>query len=228
MSLTAGRSRAFVLSWQNHNIHHLVTKCVPKRVINFSCVPDLALLLLSHVEHDPDIQHVPFFAISPIFFTSIFSTYYNEFKYFDAFARFLVPYQHKLYYFVLSLARFNLYALSYGSLVKKGVVQGKRSPFWWFEIVGIVTFWAWFGWGVLGSLKGWKEVVPYLLISHILAAPVHVQVGAPPLPLCPRTLLFELTISFVPICRSSCRTSQDRPRIWVCWSRLPIDSCARR
>lgn len=79
---------------------------------------------------------------------------------------------------MLSLARFNLYALSYGFLIKQAV-KGKRSKFWTFEVVGLVVFWAWFGWGVLGSLSGWREVVPYLLVSHILAAPVHVQVRRP-------------------------------------------------
>lgn len=118
---------------------------------------------------------MPFFAIDPVFFTSVFSTYYNHTKWFDAAAQFLVPCQHRLYYIVLGLARFNLYALSYAFLVKRGL-SGKRSAFWWFEMAGVAFFWTWFGYGVLGSLSGWREVVGYLLVSHILAAPVHVQV----------------------------------------------------
>lgn len=62
------------LSWwkDNHNIHHLVT---------------------NHPEHDPDIQHIPFFAISTKFFSSLWSTYYKRVMAFDGFSRAMIGLQ---------------------------------------------------------------------------------------------------------------------------------------
>lgn len=140
------------LSWwkDNHNIHHLVT---------------------NHPEHDPDIQHIPFFAISTKFFGSLWSTYYKRFMTFDAFSRVMIGVQHNIYYLVLSLARFNLYANSYGFLLLKM----RRNRWFWFEMAGLAFFWTWFG-ALLKHLDGWKMRVGYLLISHIVTSPVHVQV----------------------------------------------------
>ncbi|KAF7347887.1 Delta 8-sphingoloid desaturase protein [Mycena venus] len=82
----------------NHNVHHLVT---------------------NHPTHDPDIEHLPFFAISPVFFDSLWSSYYKRTLHFDRFAHFFVAIQHRLFYIVLLLARFNLYANSYPFILKK-------------------------------------------------------------------------------------------------------------
>jgi delta8-fatty-acid desaturase len=76
---------------RNHNVHHIVT---------------------NSPEHDPDIEHMPFFAISHRFFTSLRSTYYDRNMTFNAAARFLIKYQHYLYYPVLLMGRFNLYVQS--------------------------------------------------------------------------------------------------------------------
>ncbi|OBZ79252.1 Delta(8)-fatty-acid desaturase [Grifola frondosa] len=94
----------------NHNIHHLVT---------------------NHPSHDPDIQHLPFFAVSPVFLKSLWS----------------------------SLARFNLYANSYGFLAKTAF-QPKRFKG---DVGG-------------GGRRTWSNILVYLLLSHIAASPVHVQI----------------------------------------------------
>ncbi|KAL7420302.1 hypothetical protein Q5752_005271 [Cryptotrichosporon argae] len=141
------------LSWwcDNHDVHHLVT---------------------NHPEHDPDIQHIPFFAITKDFFGSLWSTYYKRVMPFDAFARAMIPLQHKLYYVVLSLARFNLYALSYGFLFGP---KAKHDAFWAFELVGVAVYWAYFG-ALLHAQQGWAMKLGYLLVSHVCASPVHVQI----------------------------------------------------
>ncbi|KAJ9113788.1 hypothetical protein QFC20_001815 [Naganishia adeliensis] len=132
------------LSWwkDNHNIHHLVT---------------------NHPEHDPDIQHIPFFAISTKFFSSLWSTYYKRVMAFDGFSRAMIGLQHKLYYIVLSLARFNLYANSYGFLALKM----PRNRWFWFEMAGLAFFWSWFSL-LLKGLPDNKTRLMYLLIvlSH--------------------------------------------------------------
>ncbi|KAL1407169.1 hypothetical protein Q8F55_006583 [Vanrija albida] len=140
-------------SWwcDNHDIHHLVT---------------------NHPEHDPDIQHIPFFAISKDFFSSLWSTYYKRAMVFDAPSRFLLQFQHKLYYLVLSLARFNLYAMSYIYIFGP---KPKHDAFWKYEIAGMTFYWVWFG-ALLRSQSSWQMALGYLLVSHICASPVHVQI----------------------------------------------------
>jgi delta8-fatty-acid desaturase len=73
---------------------------------------------------------------------------------------------------VLAFARFNLYANSYGFLALKM----PRNKWFLFEIAGLTFFWTWFGL-LLRNLDGWKMRVGYLLISHIVTSPVHVQVS---------------------------------------------------
>lgn len=147
------------LGWwkQNHNVHHIVT---------------------NSPEHDPDIEHMPFFAISHRFFNSLRSTYYDRTMTFDAAASFLVRYQHLLYYPVLTLGRFNLYRLSWAYLL---LGQGPRKgPAWWhrwFEILGHIFFWTWFGYGVLylSIPTFWSRFI-FVMVSHGITMPLHVQI----------------------------------------------------
>ncbi|EPT03869.1 hypothetical protein FOMPIDRAFT_127777 [Fomitopsis schrenkii] len=128
--------------------------------------------------YDPDIQHLPFFAISPVFFKSLYSSYYKRVMPLDAFAKVLIPFQARLYYIVLSLARFNLYALSYTYLAKTAF-EPKRAYggrwWWWSEIVCLGLFFTWFI-NVLIGCGTWQRALLYLLVSHIAASPVHVQI----------------------------------------------------
>ncbi|KAF8640894.1 hypothetical protein AX17_000542 [Amanita inopinata Kibby_2008] len=142
---------------ENHNIHHLVT---------------------NHPSHDPDIEHLPFFAISPAFLSSLWSSYYKRVMHFDRFAKFLVSIQHKLFYIVMLFARFNLYALSYTFLFKKAWdtkrARGGRWA-WRLEVIGLIFFWCWFG-RVLYGCGSWKTALGYLLVSHVVTSPLHVQI----------------------------------------------------
>lgn len=137
-------------------------------------------MVTNHPTHDPDIQHIPFFAISPVFLTSLYSSYYDRVMTFDAASKVLIAMQHRLYYVVMSLARFNLYAQSYIFLFKRGVIQGKRGRLWWLELAGIAFYWNWYIRAVAGC-SGWKSQVGFVLISHMAASPVHVQVSNPSL-----------------------------------------------
>ncbi|KZO90790.1 fatty acid/sphingolipid desaturase [Calocera viscosa TUFC12733] len=133
----------------NHNVHHLVT---------------------NHPTHDPDIQHIPFFAITPQFFNSLWSTYYNRVMAFDAPSRFLIRFQPYLYYVILSLARFNLYANSYVFLAK-----GDRGKWRTAELVCIALFWTWFGL-ILRGVPDWRTRLAFFMISQVVPSPVHVQI----------------------------------------------------
>ena len=97
---------------------------------------------------------------------------------YDAAARFLVRFQSYLYYPVLCFGRFNLYFLSWEYLVlglgpRKGIAAYQR----WLEIAFMGVFWYWFGYGVVyKSLpSNWDRIV-YVIISHAVTMPLHVQI----------------------------------------------------
>ena len=81
------------LEWwkHSHNTHHIVC---------------------NSIEHDPDIQHMPVFAVSDGIFGRFWSTYHEKWVYTDGLARLLVSCQHVLFYPIMGVARFNLYAQS--------------------------------------------------------------------------------------------------------------------
>lgn len=147
------------LGWwkQNHNVHHIVT---------------------NSPEHDPDIEHIPFFAISHRFFESLRSTYYDRVMKYDAFARFAVRYQRYLYYPVLTLGRFNLYRLSWEYLILG--LGPKKGPAWWhrwLEIAGHVFFWFWFGYLILyKTIPTASDRWLFVMVSHMVTGPLHVQI----------------------------------------------------
>ncbi|KAL4938917.1 hypothetical protein BDV06DRAFT_199950 [Aspergillus oleicola] len=146
------------LGWwkRTHNVHHLVTN-----------MP----------EHDPDNQHLPFLAVNHRFLGSLWSTYHERVMPYTNFARKMVPYQGYLYYIILMFGRFNLYVQSWLFLAKG---QGPRKGIaWWhryFEIIGSLVFWMWFGYGILYlSLPDNTTRLLYVSISHAVTMPLHVQ-----------------------------------------------------
>lgn len=147
------------LGWwkQNHNVHHIVT---------------------NSPEHDPDIEHMPFFAISHRFFESLRSTYYERVMTYDPIAKFVVRYQHYLYYPILTLGRFNLYRLSWEYLIL-GLGPRKGPAWWhrWLEIAGQCFFWLWFGYGlVYKCIPTVHARILFVLVSHMITGPLHVQI----------------------------------------------------
>ncbi|KAG8219752.1 fatty acid desaturase-domain-containing protein [Butyriboletus roseoflavus] len=140
----------------NHNVHHLVT---------------------NHPSHDPDIEHIPFLAISTAFFNSLWSSYYRRTMLFDRFSAVLVSFQHKLFYIVLAFGRFNLYVNAYGFLIRKAFdtrkARGGRWS-WWLEVIGVAFFWCWFG-ALLKGCGTWTNALIYLIVSHVVTSPLHVQ-----------------------------------------------------
>ncbi|KAK6349939.1 hypothetical protein TWF696_006197 [Orbilia brochopaga] len=142
---------------RNHNVHHIVT---------------------NEPDHDPDIQHLPFFAIDQKFFKSLYSTYYDRVMEYDAFARFVIRAQHWLYYPMLCFGRLNLYVLSWqyillGQHPKKGIAAWHR----YVEMLGMCVFWTWYAYGVLyKSLPTNYDRIIFFAISHVVPMPVHVQI----------------------------------------------------
>ncbi|KAK9457758.1 fatty acid desaturase-domain-containing protein [Dipodascopsis uninucleata] len=141
----------------NHNVHHIVT---------------------NDPIHDPDIQHLPFFAVSTRLFNNVFSTYYKRILQYDTFSRVLIRIQHWTYYPILCFGRFNLYRLSFEYLLlgqgpKKGIAAWIR----YYELVGLLVFWYWYGYLLLyRSLPSIGCRISYILISHTVTMLVHVQI----------------------------------------------------
>lgn len=142
---------------RSHNVHHIVT---------------------NSPEHDPDIEHMPFFAVSHRLLGSLYSTYYEWVMEYDAASRFLIGIQSYTYYFVMLFGRFNLYRLSWDYLLLgRGPRRGPAAYLRWVELAGQVFFWTWFGYGILYKSipTAWDRFV-YVMISHMLQSPLHVQI----------------------------------------------------
>ncbi|KAL1904452.1 hypothetical protein Sste5344_009855 [Sporothrix stenoceras] len=141
----------------NHNVHHIVT---------------------NSPEHDPDIEHMPFFAISHRFLHSLRSTYYDKIMEYDAAARFFLSIQAYSYYLVLCFGRFNLYRLSWQYIIL-GLGPRKGPAWWhrWLEAAGQVFFWVWFGYGIVYKSidSNWDRFV-FVMVSHVVTMPLHVQI----------------------------------------------------
>ncbi|GAA93710.1 uncharacterized protein L969DRAFT_223533 [Mixia osmundae IAM 14324] len=134
----------------NHDVHHIVT---------------------NDTQHDPDIQHMPFFAISPNFFKSMRSTYYDRIMEYDAPARFFVSIQHKLYFLVMMFGRFNLFALSYTFLATKAPRGFYRN----LEMTGIAFFWIWFSL-LLKGIPTTGLRIAFVMVAFATTSPLHVQI----------------------------------------------------
>jgi len=141
--------------WKHsHNVHHV---------------------MCNSVEHDPDIQHMPIFAVTPKIFRDqfgFFSSYQERDITFDAAARVLLPYQHWLYYPVMALARFNLYVQSWIRLFSKD-----KMPYRYHEMVANVLFLAWYI-TLVATMPGASTATKlgFTLMSHVVAGLLHVQI----------------------------------------------------
>lgn len=148
--------------WKSsHNVHHLIT---------------------NHPEHDPDIQNVPLFATCPSFFRSIVSTYYDGFTFvWDKACEKLIPYQQYTYYPIMAIARFNLYLLSWLHVLSSKSSSLGGSKAWWVrpaEIASMACYWFLFGYCLLWcSIPTWTARVIFVLVSHIVLMPLHVQIN---------------------------------------------------
>lgn len=158
-----------------HNVHHLVT---------------------NSAEYDPDIQHLPVFAVSEKLIGTtemasgtssevkfrlyrdgegLFSFYHMKTFYMDPTARFFLCYQHYLYYPIMAVARFNLYLQSWILIASKDSYRrwgGNRRKT---EVMALAGFWIWFA-ALLTFLPSFSDRIQFLLISHAIAGLLHVQI----------------------------------------------------
>lgn len=132
----------------NHNTHHI------------AC---------NSLDHDPDLQHMPLFAVSPKLFGNIWSYFYRRTLAFDAASKFFISYQHWTFYPVMCVARINL--LTQSALF---VLTEKRVLQRFVEIAGVAAFWAWYPL-LVSCLPNWWERVAFVLSSFAICGIQHVQ-----------------------------------------------------
>ncbi len=129
--------------WKDsHNYHHITT---------------------NSYNYDPDIQHLPIFAVSKRFFKSFFSEYHQKQFNFDWISGMFVRNQHYLFYPVMALARINLYAQSFiFILFRKAATQRVT------ELLCCFVFWFWYL-SLCSCFPSWSERVVFFLVAHATA-----------------------------------------------------------
>lgn len=136
--------------WKNnHNVHHIIT---------------------NDPERDPDIQHIPFFAISVKFTNNLYSKFYKRILSFDRFSQFFISVQHIWFYTILAFGRFNLYFLSWSYCLRKERTLHRKQ-----EIICMVLFWCWFI-PFLSCLPDTSTRILYVFISHTATLILHLQI----------------------------------------------------
>lgn len=131
----------------NHNTHHI------------AC---------NSLDHDPDLQHMPLFAVSSKLF-GLWSYFYQRTLVFDAASKFLISYQHWTFYPVMCFARINL-------LIQSAVflLSSRKVPQRGLEIAGVAAFWVWYPM-VVSCLPNWWERVAFVVASFVITGIQHVQ-----------------------------------------------------
>jgi len=128
---------------RSHNVHHIVC---------------------NSVENDPDIQHQPFFAVDPKILGNYWSTYHLKNFTTDAVARFLVSYQHILFYPVMAFGRFNLYIQGWKTLLDFTQKCYNRK----LEALSLLFFFTWLSL-LVSTFPTWGEKLAFLIVSHSIA-----------------------------------------------------------
>mmetsp|Transcript_3404 Transcript_3404/g.8653 ORF Transcript_3404/g.8653 Transcript_3404/m.8653 type:complete len:503 (+) Transcript_3404:152-1660(+) len=135
-----------------HNVHHAVP---------------------NSVDCDPDIAHLPVFAVHKQMFGSLFNRYHGRVMKFDWAARkIFVPYQHFWYYPIMCVARFNLYIQSVLFLLASNDGHGGRTKL---DVAAFAGFFTWFSL-LVASIPTWGERVAFVLLSHAVAGLLNVQI----------------------------------------------------
>lgn len=142
---------------RSHNVHHIATN---------SCT------------YDPDIQHLPVFAVDPVLVTTkLFSTYACMYMPLSDITHVFVKYQHFLYYPVMAFARFNLYIQSLNHALRLSYYGTAGDLIWRqnLQIASLAGFWTWLL-ALTLSLPTWQSRIVFFLPAHMVAGILHVQI----------------------------------------------------
>nr|AAQ10732.1 delta-8-sphingolipid desaturase [Anemone leveillei] len=126
-------------------------------------------IAVNSLDYDPDLQHVPFLAVSKDILSSLTSKFYGRKMTFDAAARFLVSYQHWSFYPVMAVARINLFTQSFLLLLSSRPMQDR-----YLELLGLMVFWGWYSL-LVSCLPNWGERAMFVAVSFAVSGIQHVQ-----------------------------------------------------
>ncbi|KAL0394170.1 UNVERIFIED_CONTAM: Acyl-lipid (9-3)-desaturase [Sesamum latifolium] len=171
--------------WIGHDSGHYQVMLTPKlnrfvQILSGNCLAGISIgwwkwnhnahhIACNSLDYDPDLQHMPFFAVSSKFFNSLTSYFYERTMYFDSVSRFLVSHQHWTFYPVMCIARINLFAQSIILLLSKRKVPHRIQ-----ELLGLLVFWIWYPL-LVSCLPNWGERVMFVVASFSVTGIQHVQ-----------------------------------------------------
>ncbi|GKV03610.1 hypothetical protein SLEP1_g15886 [Rubroshorea leprosula] len=171
--------------WLGHDSGHYQIMMSPRlnrfaQILTGNCLAGISIawwkwdhnahhICCNSVDFDPDLQHMPFFAVSSKFFSSLTSYFYDRKMNFDSVARFLVSYQHWTFYPVMCFARINLFAQSFILLLSKRKVPNRGQ-----EMLGLLVFWIWYPL-VVSCLPNWGERIMFVVASFAVTGIQHIQ-----------------------------------------------------
>jgi len=137
---------------RNHNTHHIVP---------------------NSVEDDPNIQHMPLLAVSEeVIAEPYWSTYHDRGFMLSKVGQCIVSYQHYVFLPLMSLARFNLYALGIKHLLNPNYKSDYRHT----EMLCILgIFPIWYG-ALVSTLPDRCTMVCWILLSHAVTILLHLQI----------------------------------------------------
>jgi delta8-fatty-acid desaturase len=138
--------------WKSdHNTHHVVCNAV---------------------EHDPNIQHMPLLAITDkIYEKPFWDTYHKKTVAMDSIARFMVSYQHIIFYPFMMIARWNLYVQGIIFLV----TEADLTHYKYTELTGLAVYFTWMFKLAFSMPTGW-DTFNWIMVSHAVAGILHVQI----------------------------------------------------
>jgi delta8-fatty-acid desaturase len=137
---------------RSHNTHHVVC---------------------NSVEHDPDIQLMPVVSVSKqLLEAPYWSSYHSRLFEMDAISRFFISYQHLVFFPLMAVARFNLYAQSWIMLCSPQYYMYSHRKL---EVFALLFFASWVL-GVALTMNSWTESVAWVLLSHGVAGILHIQI----------------------------------------------------
>lgn len=142
---------AISIGWwkDNHNVHHVVT---------------------NDPEHDPDIQHLPFLAVTSRLFNNLYSSYYERTLKFDGASKTFIKLQHYLFYVIMFFGKYNLLAQSL-----LYITTNRRTKYRIFELLSILAFLAWYSLLVSRIETGLNRLI-FIILSNGITALLHVQI----------------------------------------------------
>lgn len=122
------------------------------------------------MDHDPDIQLIPFVATTTDFFGGVDSTFHNIKISFGSFARAMVKVQHIIGYIYIPIYKLFLYLAA-----PLFAIFSPRSKSTAKELLLLCVYYTWFSW-LMSHIPTWNLRIFYFLIQNVFTSIVFVQI----------------------------------------------------